>query len=212
MSYYPLSLCEYIIDKYFPPNIKKPKLLDVGCGYLGRHTASFRVLGLESFGVDKNCFYVENPYYKYCDLEKDKIPFKDNYFDFVFSKSVIEHIYNTENFMKEIYRVLKPYGRVVILTPDYESRYKDFFEHWQHVKPFTLKSLWSCMEEFGLKNVKVEKFYQLPFTWKYPFLKFIPKLISLLPDSFKWKDKKQTKHRTLIRFSKEKLLIGYGEK
>jgi len=37
-------------------------------------------------------------------------------------------------------------------------------------------------------------------------------LISLLPDSLKWKDEKQSKHRVLIRFSKELMLLGYGEK
>ena len=212
MSNYPLLLCKHIKNNYFK---SLGNLLDIGCGN-AMHMWLFEKLGYEVYGIDKSFMFTElNPYkqiIKKCDLEKDRIPFEDNYFDFIFSKSVIEHIYNTENFMKEAYRVLKPNGKIVIMTPDYESRYRDFFEHFEHVKPFTLKSLWHCLEYFGFRNVKVEKFYQLPFTWNRPYLKFIPKLISLLPDNLKWKDKKQSKHRALIRFSKELMLLGYGEK
>jgi hypothetical protein len=67
----------------------------------------------------------------------------------------------------------------------------------------------------GFKQADCEYFYQLPFVWKYPFLKFIPKLIDFFtPECLKWKDKEQrnTKDRKLIRFSKEQMLLSYGRK
>lgn len=218
MTNYPIYLCHYIATEYFlknyPISNNKPNLLDVGSGN-GDHIAIFDDIGFSVYGIDKNPYVpctIKANRFKKVDLEVDNIPYPDNYFDFIFSKSVIEHIFNTEHLFKEMYRVLKPDGKIIIMTPDYESRYKDFWEEYTHIKPFTLKSLWHCLEYFGFKNVKVKKFYQLPFTWHRPYLKFIPKVISLLPDSLKWKDKKQSEHRPLIRFSKELMLLGYGEK
>ena len=62
------------------------------------------------------------------------------------------------------------------------------------------------------KNVHVKQFIQLPFVWKFPWLKIIPDLINLLPDSWIYKDEYETIHRTLIRFSKQRTIIGVGTK
>lgn len=45
---------------------------------------------------------------------------QDNYFDYVVSFQVIEHIPNDELFLREIYRVLKPGGKVILTTPNLE--------------------------------------------------------------------------------------------
>jgi 2-polyprenyl-3-methyl-5-hydroxy-6-metoxy-1,4-benzoquinol methylase len=39
---------------------------------------------------------------------------KNNTFDYAIANQVIEHLYFTDNFMKEIYRVLKPKGILII--------------------------------------------------------------------------------------------------
>lgn len=75
------------------------------------------------------------------DAEKDFIPFEDNAFDYVFIKSVIEHIANTDLFLSEIYRTLKPGGIVIVLTPDYQKQKDFFYDDYTHIKPFTLTSL-----------------------------------------------------------------------
>ena len=54
------------------------------------------------------------------DLNHDPLPFPNDYFDAVFSKSVIEHITNTEHYIKEMRRVPKPGGRLVLMVPDWE--------------------------------------------------------------------------------------------
>lgn len=54
---------------------------------------------------------------KRADLNK-KLPYDDQTFECVFALSVLEHLLMPCRFMSEIARVLKPGGKVVILTPN----------------------------------------------------------------------------------------------
>jgi SAM-dependent methyltransferase len=51
------------------------------------------------------------------DLNKN-LPFDDNFFQCVFGLSVLEHLVNGCNFLKEAHRVLKPKGHLIIVTPN----------------------------------------------------------------------------------------------
>lgn len=213
---YPQLLCRYIVEKYFSKgnSIKGKKILDIGSGK-GNHLVGFSRLGLESYGIDKRdeCVSVlENFTIKECDIERDRFPYKDNWFDFVYSKSVLEHVINTDNFLSESLRVLKPGGVAVFMTPDWKSQYKFFWDDYTHVKPFTRKSLQDAMIINGFKNVDCSYFLQLPIVWKHPWIKYVTMLIALFPDSLKWKDKEEKEFRRLIRFSKEKMLLAVGNK
>ena len=46
------------------------------------------------------------------------LPFEDEVFGSVLGLSVLEHLVNGCQFMKEAYRVLKPSGRMVLITPN----------------------------------------------------------------------------------------------
>jgi len=54
------------------------------------------------------------------DLDK-RFPIGDEAFDVVCASQIIEHLSNTDGFLKEIYRVLKPGGYLVISTPNLAS-------------------------------------------------------------------------------------------
>lgn len=214
-SNYPELLVKYIIRNYFKRTyitIPFIKLLDIGCGDR-TFTKEFGFYKLEVYGIDKeiNTTY-RCQHFKRCDLEKERIPFSKDTFDYIFSKSTIEHIYNTDNFLSEAYRVLKPDGKIIIMTPDWESQHKGFYHDYTHVRPFTRKGLEDGMLIHNFRDVKVEKFYQLPLLWKYPWLKIFVKIVALLPDRLKWKDKDENIHRVWIRFSKELMLLGVGIK
>lgn len=47
--------------------------------------------------------------------------FKDNVLDVIHANQVIEHLYNSDNFLSEIYRTLKPGGYAVISTENASS-------------------------------------------------------------------------------------------
>lgn len=208
---YPNQLIKYLIKRY---NINaKHKLLELGCGR-GEFLYAFQSLGINGYGVD-----ISDSAKKICDKEKifcidflkEKIPFEDNSFDVVYSKSFIEHFYYPEEIFKEIYRVLKPSGIIINLTPDWEAVYKNFYEDFTHRTPFTIDSLRDIYLIHNFKEVKVEKFKQLPILWTSNFfLKIFFDLFSkiteiLMPNflkkKFKW-----------IKFSKEIMLLSSAKK
>ena len=47
------------------------------------------------------------------------LPFKDNSFDKVFSTEVIEHVYDDFGALREIFRVLKPSGMLIVTVPNH---------------------------------------------------------------------------------------------
>jgi SAM-dependent methyltransferase len=49
------------------------------------------------------------------------LPFEDGFFDAVYSMDVIEHIVDTDLYMNQIKRVLRPGGTIVITTPNMAS-------------------------------------------------------------------------------------------
>jgi 2-polyprenyl-3-methyl-5-hydroxy-6-metoxy-1,4-benzoquinol methylase len=62
---------------------------------------------------------------KLSDLNK-KIPLKESSVDIVVANHTIEHLYNTDTFVSEIYRILKPGGYAVIGTPNLASWHNAF--------------------------------------------------------------------------------------
>jgi len=120
-----VSECERSIYKLLEKN-PKVKVLDLGCwdGDLSIKVAKY--IGTEKvYGVEIDPNKVKKAKLKGVKVYKEdlnkKFPFKKNYFDVVIASQVIEHLYNTDNFVEEIYRVLKPYGYVIISTNNLAS-------------------------------------------------------------------------------------------
>ena len=199
---YPAKLCKYIADNYFKKKYRT--LLDVGCGR-GEHLREFQKLGFQVKGTDiseeakelSNDLEIE-----IIDVEKELLPYKGRSFDVVFNKSLIEHLNNPDNFMREASRVLKSGGRLITITPDWGSVYKIFYEDYTHRTPFTIDSLKDIYRIFGFKVIEVKKFRQLPILWKHPSLTIFSKILRHFPRS----------NIKSIKFSKEIMLLGVGEK
>ena len=206
---YPQALCNHLVVKY---KINQgTKLLDVGCGK-GNHVVGFNRCGIDVIGLDQYTNQSMAMEVRECNFEKDKFPITYRSFDVVFSKSVLEHVSNTDHILGEMHRALKPCGRVILMVPDWDSNHRWFWDDYTHVKPWTRKSLQNAMRIHGFRNVRCEYFRQLPILWKYPWLKLICDITALLPPSLKWKDKKEEQHRKFLRFSMEKMLLATGLK
>lgn len=87
------------------------------------------------------------------DLEKDKIESEDGSYNLVVSYSVIEHLYDPQNFLSEIMRVLKPGGAVLIETPNWHYSYKTFYNDFTHVRPYCPESLRALLQANGFDSV-----------------------------------------------------------
>jgi len=55
------------------------------------------------------------------DLDEEDFPFEDNYFDAICAIDIIEHLYDPDHFLEEIYRTLKPNGLFIVATPNLAS-------------------------------------------------------------------------------------------
>jgi SAM-dependent methyltransferase len=182
------------------------KMLEPGCGR-GEFLNNFKEMGLDVVGVDispEATTYDNGLEVKLCDVENELLPFEDNTFDVIYSKSFIEHLYYPERYLIEAYRVLKPNGVLLTLVPDWESNYKTYFDDFTHRAPFTKISLIDAYKMYGFKEVDVFKFRQLPIVWKYPVLNYFCAAISpFIPV--------RTKNK-FFRWSRELMLVGVGVK
>jgi len=175
---YPKQLCHYLFQSF---GLKKGMLmLEPGCGR-GEFLNNFKDLGLEVYGLDisTEATKFENGLdVKVCDVESESLPFDDNTFDVLYSKSFIEHLHKPEKYLEEAYRVLKPGGLLLTLVPDWEANYKIYFDDFTHRSPFTKISLADAYKMYGLENVEVYRLRQLPIVWKYPVLNNVCAIIS----------------------------------
>lgn len=199
------KLCKYLVDRF---SLKQGmKIIDVGSGN-EEIFHGFKELGFDVWGVD--IISHKDKKIKVCDVSKEKLPFSDNSFDVVFSKSLLEHLKPVEYPLMEMKRIVKKGGLIIAMVPDWTSGMKWYYNGYDHVSPMTKIGLRDLMIYLGFKSVVCEYFYQLPFVWKRKYLEFIPKIIRLLPDRFMYKD--EYNHRILVRFSKEKMLLAWGYK
>lgn len=199
---YPDELACYLSSRYKIP--KGSKLLDLGCGR-GEFLMGFIRCGFNGYGVDQSSIaksVCSGAEILQSDLVNEPLPYKDNSFDVVFSKSVLEHFYYPEKLVQEIYRILKPGGLVITMVPDWEFIYKTFYDDCTHRTPFTLNSLRNIFIINSFDGVKVERFRQLPFLWSLPALKLFCSIVAFIaPRSLR-------PYSKLIRFSQEIMLLS----
>ena len=201
---YPDKLAAYLFKKF--EMVAGQKLLEPGCGR-GEFLNGFRKMGMDVFGCDLSLEAgedVKGANIKQVDIENNPLPYKDNYFDIIYSKSFIEHLWKPDYFLNEARRVLKPGGKIITLVPDWEVNFKTYFDDYTHRTPFTKVSLYDIYLMSDFENIRVIKFRQLPIVWRVPFLNIFCALIApIIPI--------RTTNK-FLKYSKELMLIGYGEK
>jgi SAM-dependent methyltransferase len=203
---YPHKLCSYLFNRFVMQ--KGMTIVDVGCGR-GDCLKAFQALGLTSIGLDRERLDLQLAgveTHSGIDFEHDAFPLPNASVDIVFSKSVIEHLHNPKYFMREIQRILKPGGRVIIMTPDWQSQRYIFYNDYTHVQPYITSGLANLLKLSDFKEVSAGLFYQLPFTWRISFTRLLLYPLRLLLPV------KRVRRSSFWRWSRELMILGTGVK
>jgi len=209
---YPFELSEYLFKRY---NLQKgQKILEIGCGR-GEFLHAFQQLGMSCYGVDLSehgfCHLKDIQVAK-LDISRDVLPFENNSFDIVYHKSLIEHLYSPDHLMKETHRVLKPEGRIIILTPDWVSTMKVFYEDYTHSRPYTVTAVSDLLKVYEFNKIEAELFHQLPILWHYPKLKIISLFLQMFLSTPAARYLTKVTGLKFFRWSVELMVLGTGEK
>lgn len=164
---YPRQLVDYLVSRYCLS--RKTTVVDFGCG-MGGYSIQWKkhckVIGVDLVDVTRHCTGI--PIWV-LDLSKEnaRVPLRQ---DVVFSKSVIEHLPDAKNYLSNAHKALKQGGLLLVMTPDWKTSYKAFYDDYTHCRPYTITSLKEVVPEASWEAVEVELFWQVPLAWKYPLL------------------------------------------
>lgn len=172
-------------------NSQKPLIIELGCGKKKRQGA---------ITVDQ----IDLPHVDIVADIENGLPFlPDNSVDQIHCRSVLEHIQNFENLMREITRVLKKDGSAHIFVPHFSNPY--YYSDYTHKRFFGLYTFYYFVETKEQLKRKVPNFYtdiriniislRLVFRSPFWFSRHIKKFFGLLINS----------HRCLTEFYEQHL-------
>lgn len=154
--------------------LKNKKILDVGC-YDGTFLTFFNKRTKQLYGLDgspqsivrtkKNKIKAKLYFFD----DKTPMPYKDNSFDLIIAGEIIEHIYDTDFFLHEVERLLKPSGYFLLSTPNIASLGRRIFlllginpileispnypDSCGHIRYFTRASLQQLVSHHHFKQI-----------------------------------------------------------
>jgi len=141
-------------------NSKNLKILDAGCGY-GHLTGFLKPWG-QVYMVDADAgavdFCCRNQSRLVQQALANKLPFKDNTFDFIFSLDLIEHTRDDLSVMRELYRVLRPGGILFITVPAFMCLWGPHDEKNEHFHRYSKKDIIRITKESGFKILRCHYF------------------------------------------------------
>lgn len=130
--------------------IQGKSVLDYGCGSgYGAAKLAERAFSVCAVDVSEEAISYARKHYGKPNLSFERIqpeldlPYSSNQFDVVTSFQVIEHVSDDNHYIREAYRVLKPGGVFLIITPDRTHRLLPLQAPWNrwHIREYSPKSL-----------------------------------------------------------------------
>lgn len=113
-------------------------LLDMGCGY-AHYTRSSKARSIIGVDLDKTALkevylYGKNKKFQAVFCDASVLPFKEHVFDTIIATEVLEHIPRDDLAVKEMHRVLREKGRLLITTPNGDYLPRSDRYHIRHYK------------------------------------------------------------------------------
>lgn len=183
---------------------KDEKIIDLGCGtgyYLYLLNCLPINLKLTGFDFDKRALdeaktMLSDEKIDFVLGDMHKMPFKNNSFDKAVSSEVLEHLSNDTLALKEIFRILKPGGTLVVSVPS--INYPLFWDpiNWilqrffkTHIKTGFFSGIWSghirlyqlndLKAKMEIAGFKIEVIKELTF-WCLPFNHYLVNIVARL--------------------------------
>ncbi len=130
---------ELQLNNMYLGDLPPGKLLEIGCGS-GKFLNQMQLAGWEVEGLDFDSKAVEYARTKYkINVQVGtlvSIGYKDNSFDAITINHVIEHVPRPIEMLEECYRILKPDGYLIAVTPNINSwGHKKFGANWRGLEP-----------------------------------------------------------------------------
>ncbi|WP_372365259.1 class I SAM-dependent methyltransferase [Candidatus Uabimicrobium sp. HlEnr_7] len=160
-----LKLLSWPLRKAFRSTkiVTNGNFLDVGCGS-GHFLVYMQTHGMNCYGVDSGRFSQEfaakhNLNIFHGEVAKAKYP--SDFFDVITMNHTLEHVVNPSETLRELCRILKPKGRLIIGVPQLHSiAYKIFQRHWaeldipRHMFVCSTKNLKKLVTQAGFTTTK----------------------------------------------------------
>lgn len=154
-------------------DLKPGKLLDVGCG-TGYFLAGMKASGWQAEGIEPDKGAAKEAEMRsackvYGEAELDL--FSESSFDLITMWHVLEHVSDPVGRIRQLKRILKPGGRLIIAVPNHSSldarHYTSFWAAWdvpRHLNHFVPTDLKKLMEVegfsfIGMKGMPLDAFY-----------------------------------------------------
>jgi len=161
---YRLKAIMELVNKWSPD---KGKLLEIGCA-LGYFLELAQLSGWKAQGVELSSWaaqYAREKTKVQVSSEKlEDIKFPTAYFDAIVMIELIEHTPEPISFLKEVYRILKPAGIILITTPNSKSihrsiwrqKFQEIFLIPEHLFLFSIPTIKRLLELTNFKIIHLQ--------------------------------------------------------
>ena len=145
--------------------LKKGKILDIGCGS-GKFLSQFKNRGWKCWGVEPSPAAAQRAKKLGLDIFAGDLleaNYPENFFDLITLNHVFEHLFNPNEILLEISRILKPDGILRIYLPNIQSLVARIFKsYWfnldipRHLYHFSPKTLGKILVKNGFRLKKIK--------------------------------------------------------
>jgi SAM-dependent methyltransferase len=152
------------------------RLLDVGCGSkpYARYFNVDQYVGLDIDTSRTRSLGIADHYY-----DGHRFPFESSSFDSILCNQVLEHVFNPNEFLAEMNRVLKPGGGVLLTVPFVWDEHEQPYDYARY-SSFGLKALFEksgfVVERQRKINANISVVFQLINSYLYKLLPRSPRV------------------------------------
>jgi SAM-dependent methyltransferase len=147
-----------LLHRYMPKGDKTTRrALDLGCGaglnldHLAKHA---QPVGTD-FSEEALKFCRERGHEMLCKADAAGLPFPDRQFDIITALDVIEHLDDDLLALRELRRVMRPGGVLIVSVPAYPALWSYWDEILGHRRRYTVGSMRAVAKKAGLRVRKV---------------------------------------------------------